>query len=220
MTATIQVPPARRRLDVLRWGFCFALALSFHAAGVAALFRLQLLSLAALVWQLDALRARCRHAPAVARGSAPRLAVRDGLALRHLLVAVHLDAHLRRPAGAAGRGGGVRAGGRAVLYYALGCALFVALRRRARCARRPSSPRCGPWPNCCAAAGSPAFRGARAAMRTSKGRWRSMRPGSASTGSARSRPASRHWGPLAFRMRAAAFALPVGLALVCSACRR
>ena len=38
MTATIQVPPARRRLDVLRWGFCFALALSFHAAGVAALF--------------------------------------------------------------------------------------------------------------------------------------------------------------------------------------
>ena len=38
MTATIQAPPARRRPEVLRWVFCFALALGFHAAGAAALF--------------------------------------------------------------------------------------------------------------------------------------------------------------------------------------
>jgi len=38
MTATIQALPARHSPEALRWGFCFALALSFHAAGAAALF--------------------------------------------------------------------------------------------------------------------------------------------------------------------------------------
>jgi len=38
MTATIQVPPAKHSSEALRWSSCFALALSFHAAGAAALF--------------------------------------------------------------------------------------------------------------------------------------------------------------------------------------
>jgi protein TonB len=38
MTAAIQALPARHGSEALRWGFCFALALSFHAAGAAALF--------------------------------------------------------------------------------------------------------------------------------------------------------------------------------------
>jgi protein TonB len=38
MTTTIQAPPVRHSPEALRWGFCFALALSFHAAGAAALF--------------------------------------------------------------------------------------------------------------------------------------------------------------------------------------
>ena len=38
MTATIQALPVKRGPEALRWGLCFALALSFHAAGAVALF--------------------------------------------------------------------------------------------------------------------------------------------------------------------------------------
>src|SRR5262245_50983629 len=38
MAAATQALPARRRSEILRWGFCFALAIGFHAAGAAALF--------------------------------------------------------------------------------------------------------------------------------------------------------------------------------------
>ena len=38
MTATIQALPVKRSPEALRWGLCFTLALSFHAAGAVALF--------------------------------------------------------------------------------------------------------------------------------------------------------------------------------------
>jgi apolipoprotein N-acyltransferase len=60
----------------------------------------------------------------LAAGAGHRLGVRHGLAGRHLLVAVHLDARLWRPRGAAGRAAVLGLSAFLGAYYALAAALF------------------------------------------------------------------------------------------------
>ena len=111
------------------------------------LWWLQLLSLAVLAGLVQR-----RGARGQARGAA-RLGLRHRLARRHLLVAVHLHARVRRAAGAAGgrrRAGAGRVPGHSITPPP---ALLFAMLRGARplCSAPCFSQRCGCWPNCCAA---------------------------------------------------------------------
>jgi apolipoprotein N-acyltransferase len=175
---------ARFRLPGLALaGLAQALSIAWPLDG-RPLWWLQLLSMGALVWLLGSLRAE---------GAGWR---RAGLhawlfsttwltgSFWWLFISMHTYGGLPAPLAAI-----------AVLALAAALGLYYAApprgswcaARRGASLARWSSRRSGRSPNSCAAAGSPAFPGARAAMRTSKGRWPRGRRGSASMASAPSR---------------------------------
>ena len=131
--------------------------------------------------------AALRLARRAAARRAARLALRQRLAGRRRVVAVHQPAPLRRPAGLAGGAGGGAAVLALSLYLALALALFARW-RRGRVAHRRGAVRRAVAAGRAGAHGasSPAFPGWPAAMRRSTARWPPGRRGSASAASARS----------------------------------
>ena len=182
----------RGRLSALARALGIGLAGLAQAVAIAApwngqpLWWLQLLSLTALVWQLDGL------GPAEGRRPSWRSAVLYGWLFATawlcgtfwwLFISLHTYGGLAAPLAAVA----------VFLLAGAPCALLHRCLRVLRGIRACRSChvshffslRCGRWPNCCAIAGLPAFRGAQEATRTLTDRWPLMRRGSASTDSER-----------------------------------